>query len=106
MKTDDLINALAQDAAVRWRFGHVLSLALVGGAVIAATAFFLSMGFRPDILFAVATVRFVCKIGLVLCLAITAIGMRLPIPCIISERPAARLRLRSARSRRASRYPL
>ena len=75
MKTDDLINALAQDAAVRWRFGHVLSLALVGGAVIAATAFFLSMGFRPDILFAVATVRFVCKIGLVLCLAITAIGM-------------------------------
>jgi hypothetical protein len=75
MKTDDLIRALAQDAAVRWRFGQVLCLALVGGAAIAGTAFFLSMGFRPDIAHALETLRFVGKVVLVLCLAIAATGM-------------------------------
>lgn len=88
MKTDDLIDLLAQDSAVQWKIGRVLGFATVGGAAIAGAAFFIGIGFRPDIASAVETVRFVFKFVVTLSLATAAIGALLRI-----ARPGARLGL-------------
>jgi hypothetical protein len=88
VKTDDLIDLLAQDPAVRWRFGRILGFATVGGAVIAGAAFFIAIGFRPDIASAAETVRFLFKFVVTLSLAIAAIGALLRI-----ARPGALLGL-------------
>lgn len=66
MKTEDLINALAQDdgvsaASLRRR----TAVAMAIGVVLAATLFVLFIGFRPDTVAAFATWRFSLKIALI-----------------------------------------
>jgi hypothetical protein len=75
VKTDDLINALSQDAPVRWRFSRALALAVGGGALVAGGLFFALMGPRPDFMDAAGTVRFVFKFVLTVILATTATGL-------------------------------
>ncbi len=88
MKTDDLIDLLAQDSAVPWKIGRILGYATVIGTVIAGTVFFIGIGFRPDIASAMETVRFLFKFVVTLSLAIAAIGALLRM-----ARPGARLGL-------------
>lgn len=88
MKTDDLIDLLAQDSAVPWKIGRILGYATVVGTVIAGTVFFIGIGFRPDIASAMETVRFLFKFVVTLSLAIAAIGALLRM-----ARPGARLGL-------------
>jgi hypothetical protein len=79
VKTDKLIDLLAQDSAVRWKIGRILGFATIGGAVIAGAAFFIGIGFRSDIASAVETVRFLFKFVVTLSLATAAIGALLRI---------------------------
>ncbi|AVA23581.1 MULTISPECIES: NrsF family protein [unclassified Rhizobium] len=72
MKTDDLINLLAQDAPVRARIGQALTLAVVGGILISGAIFFAAIGFRPDIGNAMETIRFLFKFVVTIALAVTA----------------------------------
>jgi len=88
VKTDDLIDLLAQDSAVPWKIGRILGYATVVGTVIAGTVFFIGIGFRPDIASAMETVRFLFKFVVTLSLAIAAIGALLRM-----ARPGARLGL-------------
>lgn len=88
MKTDKLIDLLAQDATVRWKIGRILGYATVVGTVIAGTVFFIGIGFRPDIASAMETVRFLFKFVVTLSLATAAIGALLRM-----ARPGARLGL-------------
>jgi hypothetical protein len=74
VKTDDLISVLVQDAPVRWRFGRVLTLAVIAGAAIAGLSFFAFMNLRPDIELALGTVRFLFKLALTVTLAAAATG--------------------------------
>lgn len=72
MKTDDLIDLLAQDSSPPWRFRSVLALALALGIVIAAVLFFTAIGFRPDISEALRSDRFLFKFVVTIALAMTA----------------------------------
>ncbi|ENN84235.1 hypothetical protein RHSP_76880 [Rhizobium freirei PRF 81] len=72
MKTDDLINLLAQDAPVRTRIGKALTLAVVAGILISGGIFFAAIGFRSDIDSAMETVRFLFKFVVTIALAVTA----------------------------------
>ncbi len=88
MKTDDLINLLAQDAPVRTRIGKVLTLAVVAGILISGGIFFAMIGFRADIDTAMKTVRFLFKFVVTIALAATACAVVFRI-----GRPDASLRL-------------
>lgn len=80
MKTDDLIEALVQDTAVRSpRPRFAIALAFVAGAIAAGILFMLSMDPRPDIMQAAGTYRFLLKIVLALTLAASAIWLALNI---------------------------
>lgn len=72
MKTDDLINLLAQDTPVRAPLGRALALATVGGVVICAAMFFAGIGFRGDIDSAMQTGRFLFKFVVTIALAVSA----------------------------------
>lgn len=66
MKTDDLIEALVQDAASRPQRSpaqRVLGATLLG-ALVAATLFVFALGVRPDLSSAFETWRFVFKLAL------------------------------------------
>jgi hypothetical protein len=75
VKTNDLINALAQDATVRWPLVRTFGMAVAAGAVIAGMLFFPMFGFRSDIAHALETARFLFKFVVTLTLAGTAAGM-------------------------------
>lgn len=75
MKTEDLINALAADGRQAGNLGRVLLIALAAGTFVAGAAFFMTLGFRPDIDSAMHTMRFSFKFLVTLSLAITAIGV-------------------------------
>ena len=77
MRTDHLIEAMSQDAGVRWRLGRSVALALAIGAAVAGSLFFLALGFRPDIGQALGTVRFPFKLVVTVTLAATALGLTL-----------------------------
>jgi hypothetical protein len=75
MKTDNLISAFVADLVISsMRLQRTFALALAMGSVLAAAAFFLWIGFRPDIAQALATVRFPFKFVVTLSLAATATG--------------------------------
>ena len=88
MKTDDLIDLLAQDSGGAMEDRPHPGVATVVGTVIAGTVFFIGIGFRPDIASAMETVRFLFKFVVTLSLAIAAIGALLRM-----ARPGARLGL-------------
>ena len=67
MKTDDLIRAIAGDAAApRPALGGRMAIALAGGGAVAAVLFALDLGMRPDIAAALQTWRFVLKLAIML----------------------------------------
>ena len=88
MKTDDLINLLAQDAPVRTRIGKALTLAVIAGILISGGLFFAVIGFRADIDTAMETVRFLFKFVVTIALAATACAVVFRI-----GRPGVSLRL-------------
>ncbi|MDC7787093.1 NrsF family protein [Rhodoplanes sp. TEM] len=62
MKTDDLVRALAADAAVRERpLAVALPVAAAAGLAVALALFAVALGPRPDIATAAQTLRFVLK---------------------------------------------
>jgi len=92
MRTDDLVHALAADCcAAQSSIGRQFALAIAVGFVISAVAFWVTLGFRPDIATAVFTVRFDLKIVQALLLATTAAALVLRL-----VRPGAGTRLRVA----------
>ena len=85
MRTDDLINTLVEDHAVRPRprpVGDVLGMAIIGGLAISAALFSITLGPRPDILSALSTWRFDIKWAdnLVLVMAAAWVALRLSRP--------------------------
>lgn len=66
MKTETLLEALAADTLIPWKPEKSIRLALMAGNIIAGVAFFACIGFRPDILFAMGTTRFIAKFAVTL----------------------------------------
>lgn len=88
MKTDDLIRAIAGDAAApRPALGIRIAVALVVGGVIAAAWFALDLGIRPDILAALQSWRFQLKLAVMLVASGCALWA-----CIGLVQPGATLR--------------
>jgi hypothetical protein len=77
VNTNELICVLTEDAKPQWPFRSVLLLAIVGAVAIAGGAFFLGVGFRPDISLAVHSLRFLLKFVLTGTLAVGAAGAAL-----------------------------
>ncbi|MDQ0513316.1 NrsF family protein [Ancylobacter amanitiformis] len=77
MKTDDLIDLLAKDAAPQWPFRTLYIAALCCGIVLAGVLFFTMVGLRPNFAQAAETLRFPLKFVLMLPLAIGAAGVTL-----------------------------
>ena len=76
MKTDDLIRAIAQDAAPSGlRPQARLALALAGGVAAAAILFLLLLGPRGDAVASLDQLRFLLKFAVTLALAVAAIGL-------------------------------
>ncbi|MCC8955385.1 DUF1109 family protein [Bradyrhizobium sp. Pear77] len=72
METETLLEALAADTLNSWKPEKSIRLALIAGNVIAGIAFFVGIGFRPDILFAMGTSRFLVKFAVTLPLVFAA----------------------------------
>src|SRR5271168_3880681 len=72
MDTETLVNVLAMDTVKRWRLDQSVRLALVAGNIIAGMMFFAAIGFRPDIMYAMGTIRFLIKFAVTLPLALAA----------------------------------
>jgi hypothetical protein len=92
MKTEDLINALAEDHAARPQPGSLRQTflgAMALGLTISAIAFALTLGIRPDIALAMETWRFDFKLVMTCALAVTSAWLvwRLSRPAI-DPRPA------------------
>ncbi|WP_246705562.1 NrsF family protein [Rhizobium sp. P40RR-XXII] len=75
VKTEDLITLMAQDTRRPVNLSLLLAGAVLGGAVLAAMAFFATIGFRHDIAQAVETVRFIFKFVVTLTLLATAVSL-------------------------------
>lgn len=76
MKTEELINALAADRArASMRQSHVWLAAGVAAVLVAGSVFFATIGPRPDIAAAAATVRFLFKFVVTSALAISALAV-------------------------------
>jgi hypothetical protein len=72
METETLVEALATDTVVPWKLEQSIRIALIAGNVIAGITFFGGVGFRPDIVFAMGTTRFLVKLAVTLPLALAA----------------------------------
>ena len=72
MKTEMLLNALVNDAEVGLKLERSVAVALITGTIIAGALFFLAIGFRTDIGYAMETVRFLLKFAITLPLAVAA----------------------------------
>ncbi|MDB5548258.1 MAG: hypothetical protein JWP21_1705 [Tardiphaga sp.] len=76
MKTSHLIEALAQDSAsdasLRWNLPRALKVALIAGNIAAGAIFFIWIGFRPDIMAAAETTRFLLKFVITIPIATAA----------------------------------
>jgi hypothetical protein len=77
VKTDDLIDLLAKDAAPQWPFRTLYVAALCCGIVLAGVLFFTTVGLRPNFEQAAETIRFPLKFALMLPLAMSAAGVTL-----------------------------
>ena len=72
MKTHQLIDVLTQDAPLRGGVVRALKIALTLGNITAALIFFIWIGFRPDIMLATETTRFLLKFAITLPIATAA----------------------------------
>ena len=72
METETLVEALAADTVVPLKLEQSIRLALIAGNIIAGITFFAGIGFRPDIVFAMGTTRFLVKFAVTLPLAFAA----------------------------------
>jgi hypothetical protein len=72
METETLVEALATDTVIPWTLERSIRLALIAGIIIAGVIFFGGVGFRPDIVFAMGTTRFLVKFAVTLPLALAA----------------------------------
>ncbi len=79
MRTNELIELLAEDSAPRWPFARIVSLAALCGILVAGASFFVGVGFRPDISHAVRSARFLFKFVVTITLAVAATGATLAI---------------------------
>lgn len=79
MKTEDLINLIAQDTRRPVNPAYFLSSAVAIGALVSGAAFFLTLGFRHDISQAIETVRFCFKFAVTLSLFATAVTLVDPV---------------------------
>lgn len=76
MQTNDLIKALSADAATSTPpLGYVWWVAILAATIVAAAAFFVLIGPRPDFAVAAHTVRFLSKFVVTLTLAVTAFAL-------------------------------
>ena len=85
MRTDELINTLVADHALRPKpkpVGQGLVMAIIGGLAISLALISLTLGVRPDIVPALGTWRFDLKLidNLVLVIAATWVALRLSSP--------------------------
>jgi hypothetical protein len=72
VKTEELINALVADNAVRQaRFSLVFMISLIAGSALAALVFFSAIHLRPDLAAAAATPRLWLKVAVTLALVIS-----------------------------------
>jgi hypothetical protein len=71
--TDELISGLAVDGLIGPRAGRSLLVAWLLGVGIVALTFFATIGFRQDIVPALATVRFLFKFAIVVPIAVLSI---------------------------------
>jgi hypothetical protein len=88
VKTADLIDALAQDAPVRWKLSSLLAMAFAVGAVIAAVIFMAGVHMRPDFSVASQTMRVQFKFLFALTLLSGAAGAMVQAGRPESGRPA------------------
>jgi hypothetical protein len=73
MRTEDLINALVADNAVRQaRFSLIFAVSMVAGIALAALFFFSAIHLRPDLAAAAATPRLWLKVAVTLALVVTS----------------------------------
>jgi hypothetical protein len=72
MKTSHLIDVLANDAPLRWNLTRALKTAFIVGNVTSALIFFILIGFRPDIMAAAETTRFLLKFAITVPIATAA----------------------------------
>lgn len=79
MKTEDLINLIAQDTRRPINPSYTLASAVVVGALVSGAAFFLTLGFRHDISQAIETVRFCFKFVVTLSLFAAAVTLVNPV---------------------------
>lgn len=89
MKTDDLINLLAEDAPVRMRLGRALAYALIAGIALSSILLMSTIGMRHHMMDAIGTMRVEFKIAETLLLAILAARLVFQV-----GRPGAALALR------------
>jgi hypothetical protein len=74
MRTQDLIDLIAQDSVPAPATRRVLGIAIVAGLAIALCIFVMMIGPRPDIAAAAGTMRFLFKFVVTVALAVTAAG--------------------------------
>lgn len=79
MKTDELINLLAEDSRVGPRLSRTVAIALVAGIALSAIILLATVGLRRDIVTALHDGRVMFKIGLTLLLTAAAGGLLLAI---------------------------
>jgi hypothetical protein len=79
LKTEDLIKLIVEDTRRPVNLRLTLLGAITGGAVIAAGAFFSTIGFRHDIGQAIETARFVFKFLVTISLVATAAALLAPV---------------------------
>lgn len=75
MKTEDLINLIAQDTRRPVKLAYLVSGAVVIGALISGVVFFATLGLRHDISQAMDTLRFCFKFVVTLTLLATAVAL-------------------------------
>src|SRR5260370_2485129 len=66
------IEYLVQDVPVGWKLERYVTLAMTVGNIVAGIMFFVGIGFRSDIAYALETARFLLKFAVTLPLVITA----------------------------------
>lgn len=81
VKTDELIELLAQDATPDWPFHSAFLVMAAAAVLIAGLAFFSFIGVRTDFEHALRTVRFLLKFAIAMPLAAGAIALALALGC-------------------------